>query len=526
MNHTEVAHHDSHEAAPINLSRLARTLYAYRGPIVLSLAIVLFLYIIVAGFRVFSAPSRKVTTQGFQLEFEGAETGRYPNGVEFSPAEIVSVPILDRVYKANNLSEFLPFSVFAQSVYIVESNAAFEQLAREYQARLADPKLSPIDRDRIVREFESKKQSLSKNQYSVNFSTPNRKHQLPASVARKVLRDVLSEWASYAAREQHMLQYQVAVVSPNTFSLAPPNGSVNYIARLQVLRSNIHRVVMSINEIESLPGARLAQTRGDRMTLNDLRIRLEDMVRYRLEPLVPAVRTSGLVSDVNAAIRFLEAQLSHDERSLAMRRSRAEVIRQALNAYVNRSEVVPDPEAQPDGERQPSTTGRPPGDSVTPQLSETFLERLVALTSATGDMTYRQRLVDDFRDAAMAIGPVEQAVAYDREVIAQLRSAAAGQGGVTAENVEQQIREIEKQLHDTVLRVNELYVTISRNLEPDTHLFTTIGVPTTRSERAVDPLRIATLGLLILLLSLPLIIGGVLIHNRMRQEDEAEHQMG
>jgi hypothetical protein len=163
---------------------------------------------------------------------------------------------------------------------------------------------------------------------------------------------------------------------------------------------------------------------------------------------------------------------------------------------------------------------------VTPQLSETFLERLVALTSATGDMAYRQRLVDDFRDASMAISPVEQAVAYDREVIAQLRSAAAGQGGVTAENVEQQIREIEKQLHDTVLRVNELYVTISRNLEPDTHLFTTIGVPTTRSERAVDPLRIATLGLLILLLSLPLIIGGVLIHNRMRQEDEAEHQMG
>lgn len=521
MNHTEVAHHDSHEAAPINLSRLARTLYAYRGPIVLSLAVVLFLYIIVAGFHVFRAPSRKVTTQGFQLEFEGAETGRYPNGVDFSPAEIVSVPILDRVYKANNLGEFLPFTVFAQSVYVVESNAAFELLAREYQARLADPKLSPIDRDRIVREFESKKQSLSKNQYSVNFSTPNRRHQLPAAVARKVLRDVLSEWASYAAREQHVLQYQVAVLSPNTFTPPPPDGSVNYIARLQVLRSNIYRVVMSIQEIESLPGARLAQTRGDRMTLNDLRIRLEDMVRYRLEPLVPAVRSSGLVSDVNAAIRFLEAQLSHDERSLAMRRSRAEVIRQALNAYVNRSEVVPDPEAPPDDDRQPSA-GRTPGDSVTPQLSETFLERLVALTSATGDMAYRQRLVDDFREAAMAIGPVEQAVAYDREVIAQLRSAAAGQSGVTAENVEQQIRAIEKQLHDTVLKVNELYATISRNLEPDTHMFKTIGVPTTRSERAIDPLRIATLGLLILLLSLPLIIAGVLIHNRMRQEDEAD----
>lgn len=523
MNHVEVAHKDSHEVAPISLSRLARTLNAYRGPILLSLAAILFLYIVVTGFIVFTAPARRVTSQSFQLEFEGAETGQYPNGTDFSPSEIVSVPVLDRVYKANNLKEFLPFTVFAQSLYVVEANAAFEALIREYQARLSDPKLSPVDRDRILREFEAKKASISKNQYSVNFSTPNRAHQLPSAVAKKVLRDVLSEWANYATREQRMLQYQVAVLSPNT--LAPPPGSLNYIARLQVLRSNISRVHANIESIEQLPGGRLAQTGRDRVTLNDIRVTLEDMARFRLEPLVPAIRSSGLIGDLGAAIRFCETQLGHDERALTIMRNRAEVIRQALHAYVNRPGSTLDsnvPNTGGNSGSTPSETRPTVTEGVSPQLSESFLERLVAITSSSGDMAYRQRLVDDYRVAATRVIPLEAAVAYDREVIAQLRSAPSSSNGVTAAVVEQEINQMQAQLQDAVQKMNELYATISRNLEPDTHLFTTIGVPSTRSDRAIEPLRLAGLGVLILLLSLPLIIAGVLIHNRMRQEDEAE----
>lgn len=524
MNHVEVAHKDSHEVAPVSLSALARTLNAYRGPIVLSLAAILFLYIVVTGFMVFTAPARRVTSQSFQLEFEGAETGHYPNGTDFSPSEIVSVPVLDRVYKANNLKEFLPFTVFAQSVYVVEANAAFEALTREYAARLSDPKLSPVDRDRIMREFEAKKASISKNQYSVNFSTPHRAHQLPSALAKKVLRDVLGEWANYATREQRMLQYQVAVLSPNTLA-PPPAGTLNYIARLQVLRSNISRAHTNIEAIEQLPGGRLAQTGRDRITLHDIRVKLEDMSRFRLEPLVPAIRSSGLIGDVGAAIRFCETQLGYDERALGIMRNRAEVIRQALNAYVNRPGASPDPGTINGGagsgsnppETRPTVT-----EGVTPQLSESFLERLVSLTSASGDMAYRQRLVDDYRVAATQVIPLEAAVAYDREVIEQLRSAPSSSNGVTAADVERQIAEMQAELRDAVLKMNELYATISKNLEPDTHLFTTTGVPSTRSDRAIEPMRLAGLGILILLLSLPLIIAGVLIHNRMRQEDEAD----
>lgn len=515
MNHVEVAHKDSHEVAPISLSRLARTLNAYRGPIVLTLAAILFLYIVITGFIIFTAPARRVTSQSFQLEFEGAETGHYPNGTDFSASEIVSVPILDRVYKSNNLKEFLPFTVFAQSVYVVEANQALEALTREYQARLSDPKLNPVDRERIVREFESKKNSISKNQYSVNFSTAKREHQLPGALAKKVLGDVLGEWANYATREQRMLQYQVAVLSPHTFD-PRPNANLNYIARLQVLRSNIYRVIANIEQIEHLPGGKLAQTRGDRITLNDLRVRLEDLIRFRLEPLVPAIRSSGLI-DVNAAIRFVETQLGHDERMLAVMRTRADVIRQALHAYANRAAP-----ADTANGTAGSVQETRPAEGISPTLTEGFLERLVTITSAATDMAYRQRLVDDYRTASTLVIPAEAAVAYDREVITQLRAAPATQSGVTAENVEQQLADMQAQVQDAVQKVNELYATISRNLEPDTHLFTTTGVPTTRTDRAIDFFRLIGLGALILLLSIPVVIAGVLIHNRMRQEDAAE----
>lgn len=523
MNRHEVPADDTESVEPVTLGRFARTLKAYRVPILLSLAAVACGYLIVAAIALLTSASLTVSTLPFRLEFAGAEEGRYPNGTAFSPTEIVAQPILQRVWEGNNLQRFMPLSAFTKSVYVIEANPAMERLVRDYQARLADPKLGPVDRDRLVREFESKKESISKNEYSLNFSAARSDHRLPDALAKKVLSDVLREWAAFATREQRVLQYSVAVLSPHT--VPPQSGTeLNYIARLLVLRANVYRVMDNIYRLEELPGGRLARTRADQLTLNDLLVKLEDMVRFRLEPLVPAIRSSGLVN-LTEAIRFCETQLAYDERRLAVARERAQVVRQSILTYANaKGAVLPAEviEATP-GQQQPETPNRTAGtDGVMPQLSDTFLDRLMAMTAASTDVEYRQRLVDDYRDRAAEMVPLQQAVTYDREVLAQLRSATPGTSAVTAEEVDRQISAVQREVHEALKKVNELYETISRNLAPETHMFTTTTVPTTRTERRVQPTQLAALGVLILILSVPVIIIGVLIHQRMRQENEID----
>ncbi len=505
---------------PVTLGGFARILRAYRVPILVSLAAVIVGFVILAALILLTSPSEVTTYQPFRLEFEGADSGKYPNGIKFSPVEIVSIPILVRVYEANDLKRFLPFSEFTKSLYVVESNPALERLSREYAARLADPKLSPVDRERILREFDSKRQSISKNEYALNFSTPH--NSPPSGVVKKILADVLREWASYAAREQRVLQYSVAVLSPNTIPAG--DTSIHFIGRLQILRSNIYRVMANIEELEALPGAKLARTRRDQLALNDIRIRLEDLIRFRLEPLIPAIRGSGLIPDVAEAVRFCETQLAHDERRLAAAEGDAAVIRDAINAYSRQRRDPGSDGAPANGAPRETPPATRTSDAVAPVLTETFLEGLMAMTAQGAEIQYRQRLIDDYRGAAARVVPLQQAVAYDRDVIEQLRSGAGGASALTAQQVENEMRTLHAEVRIALERINELHVTISRNLNPETHMFVATAVPVTRTQRTASWQRLAVIGLLVTLLSIPMILAGVLIHNRLRQEKDVEDE--
>jgi len=58
---------------------------------------------------------------------------------------------------------------------------------------------------------------------------------------------------------------------------------------------------------------------------------------------------------------------------------------------------------------------------------DTFLDRLVALTAQSADAPYRQKLVDDYRNAANATIPLHQAVAYDQQILQEVRSGSGAE---------------------------------------------------------------------------------------------------
>ena len=508
----------------LSLSHLIHTLQRYRIVIGLAMAGVAAGCAILLIAVYLLAPFQRVTSQPFRLEFKGATAGEYPNGVKFSAAEIASTPILLQVYRANGLEKFTTFEEFGRSLLILQSNAQLEDLAADYQAQLADPRLTAVDRDRIRRDWQARSDALDKNSYAINYIVTQTSGVVPATLVRKALLDVLSGWAAHVINEQHVVEYQLAVLTPEIMDERAVERP-DYIRGLQVLRSKIHRVLDNIRDLQEVPGAAVVRTKGN-LTLGEIFARLEDIDRFRLEPLGATIRSSGLVPNAAAATRFIEAQLAYDQRELRARQQAAEQVRQALAVYTldqralgrdSRSATSPGSSTPP----EQTAAGAPglSGETVMPQLSDSFLDRLVALSAQSNDVKYRQKMIEDFRRLAARAIPAEEAVAYDQQLLRDLKGDGPAGSKADAAAITAELDGARAEAKRLTAEVNEVYATVSHNLNPSTELYTLTGPPVSRAERAISLPRLGLYGLLLLLLALPIIVIVCLAHNLMREEE-------
>src|SRR5437763_3135204 len=468
-------------STPLPVSHLVHTLRAYSAVILMSMVSVAVGYALVAILLYILSPAQRTTEQPFRLDFRGASEGTLPNGVRFSPTEIVSTPILLKVYQADQLGRFVSFGDFSRSVFVLESNREYEKLVSDYQSRLSDPRLSPLDRDRLQKEFELKSQSISKSDYAVAYGRTSMTAALPETLVRKVLIDILNNWADFATNEQHGLDYRVAVLTPQILDQSEVQSG-DPIISIQVLRSKIYRVIENIEEINALPAAELMRT-SDHMSLAEIRMRLEDIVRFRLEPLVGVARASGLSPNPSLTVHFLENQLAYDQRRLQAAQTTADAARDALAIYSSEQPGSATAAASAAGASAvaPATRPRNAGEAETvmPQLSDTFLERLVTLTQQASDSQYRQKLVDDYRRAIGAMIPITQAVSYQKQVLDQMKSGAVSGPRSDEKTVRAEIDVSTAEVRRLIVKINEIYQLLSRNLNASTQLFSLTGPPIT-----------------------------------------------
>jgi len=503
------------------MSHFFRVIRAYRPIIGLSVAAVVLGYLILAVAVYVLGPSQRVTSLAFRLDFEGADKGTYPNGTKFSSAEINATPILLKVYDINKISRFVKFKEFARSVFVLQSSGDQEAMARFYRTRLSDPRLTPIDRERIEREYALKIASLSKSEYTINYLHSDKRKPVPEIVIRKALHDVLREWAEFVSTEQHVLEYRVTILSPSMVASSRIEDA-NPIIAAEILRATIQRILANIEELKAVPSSELIRSKPEGLSLADISIRLDELTRFRLEPLVHSLAVARL-DDRPSTIQFLETQLAYDERMLSARKRHAEAILNALTMYTN-GEVAAERTDTPSAGSRAETRSRAQGDSETvmPQLNDTFIDRLVQLTSSAADKDYRQSLANSYQRSSFAIVPVEAAVAYDRSILALVRSTVGAGSAINRESAEQQIAGARKEVRELVIKIQEIHDALSATLNSSTDLLTIVTPPTSRIDRTVKIRSIVLYGILTCLVAVPLIFVACFIHNRIREEEQAD----
>lgn len=166
----------------------------------------------------------------------------------------------------------------------------------------------------------------------------------------------------------------------------------------------------------------------------------------------------------------------------------------------------------------------PAGETVMPQISESFLDRIVDLTNQTADRQFRQDLVNQIKKAALQVVPLQTSVSYDQQLVNEFK-AAPSRGAPSQAEVEAMRRQWDQvyaEVAKTIGQINEIYVIASKQLNPVTELFTVTSPIQARVDRAVSLSRLLLYGILVFLISIPVVIGGALIHNRIHEEELAE----
>lgn len=480
-----------------------------------TLGILAALYVIGALSLYLSSPSRKVTTLAFRLEFRGAERGQYPNGMRFSPTEILSTPVLLSVYKSNRLDQFCGFESFKSSLFVLESNEALELLNRAYQSKLADVRLSVPERETLEKEFADKKASLGHASYAITLLTDG-DLRLPSSVRPKILNDVLATWAEQTVHDKGVALYDLSILSSGIFERNTLD-SYDYVIALAMVRSKINRVLANIDQLLDLPGAKVVRTPKTNLSLAELRVRLEDSLNFKVQPLVGIVMSSGLSKDPEDAIKFMETQLTFNDLARQEAESRTKTIRDALTTYLEQQQANPSEERGRGGSEQPL-----PSQTVIPQIGDTFLDRLVDLTGKDTDTRYRQDLVDEMKHQSLLVVPLEAEANYYRTLLGFLRQFQNRARPATPEEqavIQAKLDAVVNEAITMTDQVNEIYAMVSKNLNPSTVLYTS-GAVVTSVERPISLARLLLIGLLSFCVALPLIIIGVVLYERLNGKTE------
>ena len=321
------------EGDSVSIVDFIERIHGYRRVIATVAIAVASLYLLVSFLMVLLSPSVTMVALNFHLNFEGVSEGRYPNGTKFGVQDIVSVPVLGQVHEANDLEQFLPMQEFSDALFIAQENHSAELLDKEYLARLSDSGLKTVERLRLEEEYRAKRNALKAVDYSLNFVREQGRLRIPTTLVEKVLPDILKTWANHADQRRGILKYKKIVYSPD-FIRKELLNSEDYVVAADILRSRTRTTLGSLDGVAELPGAEVIRVGEEGISLAEVKIHLQDILRLRLEPLLMFLRTTGVSKDPRTAARYFETRFAKITSRLDRANEEIEILEEALDRYL------------------------------------------------------------------------------------------------------------------------------------------------------------------------------------------------
>ncbi len=507
-------------ATEVSLRPYVEIVKKYRYVIGLCVGIGALVWLIATIAAYILLPIERTGTVQFRLLFAGAEDNKYPNQQPFNAAEIVAPTVLADVFAANDLKRFGTIDDFQHSMFVLKDNLALQQLDSEYQSRLADTRLSSVDRARIEDDFRRKREAVKDPEFSLSIRRTERIAEMPRPLLEKVLTDTLAAWAKQAIERKGSTRPDLNVISRNVFDRAE-NSSEHYLVRVDVLRDGAQRLLDTLMALEKVPGAPAVRT-TDQDSVANVKAAVEDIMMFEIEPMLGYVRLAGssprdrVLLSAYISDSLLRKQLDRTEAA-----AHAVALQNGLREYASqRGDAIVDQSR--DGRASAAPANVSP--QVIPQLSESFIDRLMDLSASTHDqdVLYRQNLTNEFLQAQTQVAALDKEIAYYEGLQRQIsQSITGGTDPAISAILNTRFNRTLKELLELSDRSQKIYNEISLQTMNPTRQLYAVTQPFMLQTFPALVLRTIILSLaLTLLITLTGAIIGCFIHNGRSQQKE------
>jgi hypothetical protein len=330
---------------------------------------------------------------------------------------------------------------------------------------LEDRRLQPVDRNKIEDEYISKAKAIQNGEFTLVGALGGGFTRWPGSLTAKVMNDILAVWADQS-QAQGTFKFNIDVYSDNIVQEAVLKQE-DYLVLTDRLRIMIGRISKNLDALASLPGAQLIRVGEHQVSLGELQAALQDSLQFRLTLIQGPIYTFGLFKNRTLAEVYIDENLFRLQLEAQEITSRESALKQALSSYVSSRPGTGRPE-DPVPSQGTSSSQLFGGGTVIPQISESFIDRVVNLTTQNTDVAFRQGLAKD----AIEIGRKQAEIASERQLYEKMKKALAATDAVSSgsrreeilTNVSQQIDLLIAELKSDLQNVQLLHQEISRRL--------------------------------------------------------------
>jgi len=480
-------------------------LVRFNGRHLLSVAVGVAFVVGAAGVYYFlwGQPLVRVSVLEFRPTFNGAAQGKYPNELPFSSSDVAAAPILDLVYDGNLIAEYCSREAFRGGFFVEQRSDQSAFLDAEYQSRLSDARITPVERQRLQAEYESKRAALPV-QFRLVFLKPPACAGIPQIVVTKAMSDVLATWANESETKRGVLNLQVEVLTPAVMDVGlSEEGS--RLLRADLIRTALWRVAANVNAVSNVPGAALVRLGSNRTTFIEIHNKVIDLVRSRLEPLV----VSAGQSMVRESTQWVTETVASAEREQQAAEGRAAAYLTALREYSGAAQTA-------QANRASAPTGAQGSDvqTLSPQVDRTFIDRIVEMSEA--NTTFRRTLTESMVAASVDAVTARDRADYYRRLLQALRSPSSS--SLEPTQVDARLNEIVEQAKALIVDFNSLYDEFSRvSLRSAAALYQTDKPVTTEVSREFTSRSLLMLVVGTFFVTLLLAFGFFVVRDRLRE---------
>ena len=422
----------------IDLVDLLKNIWSQRGLVVgfilLSVFAVLTFHMSKASFSTAAKVDYPIS-----LSFLSEDKSQYPNGIAFSPRDLIASKVLQRTIKATGLNVSL--SELEQSVRVELSNSMLQKSEAKLSALLANAKTP--EEIRLAAE-ESLKNLQESSRGFVTLRLELNELTINAQQATALLQTLVDEWAKLSIERGLM---NVDIVRPLVpFSIT--EGS-NLIDNYDQASNYLNSLSLAVLQLTDLSGT--SSLVVDQMSIEDVQRRLTALGDRDIGPLREfAYSNSAALAKADSAI---QVRLFARQRLLDLEHAR---LTKLINSYDLALEQLGS-----DNKQQQYSGRSDQGNQGTPgQFDQSFLDSLLQLGTKLGSVDTRKQLFD------RRITAVEELLSLEKEIAILLGTSSDKTMKISPEvilkgalvNIEKDLNEIQQNVGQFVEAIRELTI--------------------------------------------------------------------